>query len=196
MLVAGGDPASLARDAVEQELRQGSPTPQAVRLRRVEVFRQSLPGVVAVCGQVSPNGAEAAFTDFVAVAGTEEGGVRVQELHLADTPGGASRTRAESWLRCTDETRRLDVAAPPPPSPPAARPVQGEAGAVPTGLTVTMRQGGNLRSAPDANSPVIRTLPRGTVARVFGQPRGNWYQIGDTAPWGWMHLSMLEGPPR
>ena len=46
-----------------------------------------------------------------------------------------------------------------------------------------------------ADSPVLRTLPRGTVLQVFRDAPGGWYQVGDTQPRGWMHTSMLVAPP-
>jgi hypothetical protein len=201
--VAGRDPVSLARDAVEMELRRLSHMPDAVRTRHVGVYQQSSPSMVAICGQMSATGSENAFIDFAAVTIMQEPDPpRVQELHIADGPSGAARTRAESWLRCTDETRRIDMKAgaemlPRPQFSPTAAPrIQGESEVMPAGLNVTMRQRGNLRSGPDASSPVIRTIPRGTAAHVFGEPQGGWYQIGDTSPWGWMHSSMLVGPPQ
>jgi hypothetical protein len=30
------------------------------------------------------------------------------------------------------------------------------------------------------------------VLRVFRQATGGWSQVGDTAPWGWVHESMLS----
>jgi len=56
--------------------------------------------------------------------------------------------------------------------------------------SVTMRQNGNLHADP--LGPSVRVIAQGTTLRVFAQAPGGWYQVGDTAPWGWVHESMLE----
>jgi hypothetical protein len=197
---SGRDLASRARSAAEAELRQLSPVPNAVRLRRIGVFRQSARDTIAVCGQVSLTGADSAFADFVAVVITPESGEapRVRELHLAERPGNAARTAAEGFLRCSDESKHLDATtgtdlrsgSPPPMSGPP----RSEAQAAPPDSMVVVRQSGNLRAGPDTGSAVIRVVPRGSVVRIFRTAPGGWYQIGDTAPWGWMHSSLLFGP--
>jgi Bacterial SH3 domain len=203
-LAADHNPAAQALNAVETELRRLSSTPKAVGLRRVSVFQQSAPNTVAICGQVSPTGAESAFVDFAAVVTTQETGgeVRVEELHLADGPSGAAQTMAMTFLRCGNEARRIDMTAdadlpaPPHPSLPVAPRAPTVTHSLPTRSTVTIKQGSNLRAAPNAQSEVLRVIPRGTVAQVFGEATGGWYQIGDTEPWGWVHGSMLGGPPQ
>jgi uncharacterized protein YgiM (DUF1202 family) len=183
------------------ELHHLSQTPSAIRLRRVEVYQQSFPNTVAVCGQVSPTGTDNAFINFAAVVTTTEGeGAQVQELHLADGGTNTARTRAKTWLRCSDETKRLKLRgtgklAEPNSPPTVSTSPSSDPQAAPTNSTVTMRQGGNLRTGPSGSHSAIRTIPRGTAARVFGHAPGGWYQIGDTAPWGWMHGSMLAAQP-
>ncbi len=56
---------------------------------------------------------------------------------------------------------------------------------------VTMQQDGNLHSTPAG--PVVVAVPRGTVIQVFSQTRDGWYQVGGSAPWGWVYKSVLEG---
>lgn len=195
--VAEGDPALLAREAVEAELRRSALLPSVVQLREVVVFRQSMPDTVAVCGEVSGTGSTARFAAFAAVVSLAGGqGARLLELHRADGESGPARTRAESWLRCTDETRRLAPAPRPAAPAPAAMPAPAARATAAEERTVTMRQGGNLRSGPGDTNPVLRTLPRGTTARVFAEGPGGWVQIGDSEPWGWVHVSLLVAPPR
>ncbi|NPD66236.1 hypothetical protein HN018_20460 [Lichenicola cladoniae] len=55
---------------------------------------------------------------------------------------------------------------------------------------VAMRQNANLHAAP--HGPPVRVVPQGTEMHVFAQAPGGWYEVGDTAPWGWVHESMLE----
>jgi hypothetical protein len=55
---------------------------------------------------------------------------------------------------------------------------------------VTVRQNANLHADP--HGPSVRVVQQGTALRVFAQAPGGWYQVGDTAPWGWIHESMLD----
>lgn len=55
---------------------------------------------------------------------------------------------------------------------------------------VAMRQNANLHAAP--HGPPVRVVPRGTEMQVFAEAPGGWYEVGDTAPWGWVHESMLD----
>src|SRR5689334_17659569 len=97
---ADRDAASQARDAVETHLRELSQASRAIRFRDLSVFEQFAPNTIAVCGQVSPTGAENAFIDFAAIVTTETSNdTHVRELHLADGPDSAARTRAEIFLR-------------------------------------------------------------------------------------------------
>jgi hypothetical protein len=197
---AGRDAASQARDAVEMQLRRLPQASGAIRFRELSVFEQFAPNTIAVCGQVSPTGAENAFIDFAAIVTTETGnGTHVRDFHLADSPDNAARTRAETFLRCTNEAMRMGMTAGAdrPPAPQSSLPPPSPDGpALGAGETAVMRQGGNLRAEPNGGSTVIRSVPRGTVVHIFREAPGGWYQIGDTAPWGWMHRTMLNTAPQ
>jgi hypothetical protein len=56
--------------------------------------------------------------------------------------------------------------------------------------TVIMRQNGNIRAAPQGDT--LRVAPRGASFRVFAEAPGGWLEVGDTAPFGWVHSSMVE----
>jgi hypothetical protein len=56
--------------------------------------------------------------------------------------------------------------------------------------TVT-RSGANVRTAPNGAADVVRTVSVGTRLTVFSRASGGWVQVGDTAPWGWVHSSLL-----
>jgi hypothetical protein len=56
-----------------------------------------------------------------------------------------------------------------------------------------MRQNGNLHADP--HGPTVRVVAQGTPMHVFAQAPGGWYQVGDSAPWGWVHESMLDLHP-
>ncbi|MCK8785369.1 SH3 domain-containing protein [Roseomonas sp. NAR14] len=94
------------------------------------------------------------------------------------------------------------AAAPPAPPPGTARPAAPPAAAAPSvapapmppggAQRVTLRQNGNLRSAPVGGSTVLQVVQRGTTLRVFGQAPGGWYQVGGSEPIGWIHGSLLD----
>ncbi|MGI4746004.1 MAG: SH3 domain-containing protein [Janthinobacterium lividum] len=83
-----------------------------------------------------------------------------------------------------------------PQAPPAASaPSLSEQALPPSAETpasgrVAMRQNANLHAAP--HGPPVRVVPQGTEMHVFAQAPGGWYEVGDTAPWGWVHESMLD----
>ena len=52
-----------------------------------------------------------------------------------------------------------------------------------------MRQNANVHAGP--HGPSVRVVPQGTALRIFGAAPGGWYEVGDTAPWGWVHESMF-----
>jgi hypothetical protein len=86
-------------------------------------------------------------------------------------------------------------AAPAPAQPVAAiqgsgpgNPVTSEAGGV-----VQVRSNANLRAAPVGGSEVRGVLPQGSALRVYGRAPGGWVQVGDAAPQGWVHSSLLSG---
>ncbi|HEV7830562.1 MAG TPA: SH3 domain-containing protein, partial [Pseudonocardiaceae bacterium] len=45
---------------------------------------------------------------------------------------------------------------------------------------------------PSADALVLRTIGSGTYVRVFAR-RGGWLQVGDSTPWGWVHVSRTKG---
>jgi hypothetical protein len=48
--------------------------------------------------------------------------------------------------------------------------------------------GANVRADPSADALVLRTIGSGTYVRVFAR-RGGWLKVGDSTPWGWVHVS-------
>ena len=52
-----------------------------------------------------------------------------------------------------------------------------------------MRQNANVHASP--HGPSVRVVPQGTALRIFAAAPGGWYEVGDTAPWGWVHESMF-----
>jgi len=111
---------------------------------------------------------------------------------IPDLPSGAAlATPVPKPAPAVASAPRLTAPAPPAPAPSPAL-LAAVDPAVPAG-NVTIRQNANLHADPHGAS--VRVVSQGTVLRVFAQAPGGWYQVGDTAPWGWVHDSMLERHP-
>jgi len=194
-------------DAVRASLRERAGPAAIARFRDMETYQQVTPGEYAVCGKVSLTGRDADFVYFVSVAGTDaRGAFRIRGSYLVSSGDEARYAYAEITQRCVENGRGQAEAEPPREplrsGPPPAAPSHGpdappEPSTAAGGAqrSVTLRQGANLRGGPGSDHPVLRTLPRGTVMQVFRETPGGWYQVGDTQPWGWMHISMLVAPP-
>ncbi len=52
----------------------------------------------------------------------------------------------------------------------------------------------NMRAAPDNASPVVKTVPQGTVMTGFAR-RDGWVQVGDDIPRGWIYSGLLADAP-
>ena len=61
----------------------------------------------------------------------------------------------------------------------------------PTGARVVMRASAHVRASPAKHGAVERTAPRGAVLNVFAHS-GNWVQVGEDAPWGWVYSNLLN----
>ncbi len=209
------DPAiQRVRDAAEQNIQAKATAPASVRFRGVQVYRQAAADRYAVCGQVNPFADDAnIFVPFVSVVTGQKHGDWTEyqfDQRLGTTTDEASRVYAAIVAYCYEDggpspAPGRSVAATPPlpgtvpePEHGAAPPRDGPAvpaaasATTPTAAsgTVTMRQNGNLRTDP--HGAAVRVIPQGTSLRVFGQAPGGWYQVGDAAPFGWVHESMLD----
>lgn len=71
-----------------------------------------------------------------------------------------------------------------------AAPSQVPAGA--GSVTTTAAHPVNIRSSPGGGGAVVRVVPRASALRVFGEAPGGWLQVGEDAPFGWVHESVLE----
>lgn len=83
----------------------------------------------------------------------------------------------------------------PPASAPASIPISTPAStpAVPTVIErMVVKQNANVRAGPDRAAASLKVVPIGTTVSVF-EKRGGWVRIGDIAPWGWTHSSLLQG---
>ena len=87
-----------------------------------------------------------------------------------------------------------DVPAQPGPTRPVAAPTSrhDEASGVRQIVTTRAAHPVNIRDAPGGGGVVLRTVPRASQLRVFGEAPGGWLQVGDDEPFGWVHGSMLE----
>ncbi|WP_158742848.1 SH3 domain-containing protein [Acidisphaera sp. L21] len=206
-----------ALDAAEQTIQSAAPAPAKVRFRGVQVYAQAAPMHYAVCGQVSPFADDGnIFVPFVSVVTAQQNGQVMQyqfEQRIGTTTSEASRVYAalvtycyenggpaQTGFRTATPTPPLPDAVPDPAASAAAARVTPVAAAgaktpgtvVPTEAsgTATVRQSANVHSDP--KGPTTRTVTQGTSLKIFGQAPGGWYQVGDTAPFGWVHESMLE----
>ncbi len=205
-----------ARDAALQAIAALPGLPKTVQFRGVQAYAQALPNHTAVCGlvsgfaddptifvafvsvatQVSPPDATTPRFTFDAHVGTTttEAG-RVYQALVADCwdRGGPASERPLSLPPLPDNIP--DPHLPPPPDPlAAAAPAAKLPGVVPgqvaAGGSVTVRQSANVHATP--GGPSTRTVQQGQVLHVFATSTGGWYQVGDTAPFGWVHESMLN----
>ena len=203
--------AERALRAVEQNIVATAQAAGQTRFRGMTVFAQAQPGRLAVCGQVTPFADDPnIFVPFVSVVtfGGQPGGPSQDQFELlvgnSTTEAGrvyaaivadcwAGGGRAATPLRSAAPTPPLPDAIPDPAAatqtPPAAGPASQ---AHPAIGAVTVRQSATVHAEP--RGPSVRTVARGTSLHVFGQAPGGWYQVGDSAPWGWVHESMLERP--
>lgn len=207
------DTATRVRAVAEERVRSAARDASALRFRAVEIHKQALPNTYAVCGQATLT-SDTVFLPFVSVVNASNMEV---EQHLARTNIEATRVYVELVGRCFEgggpvaraggapvaqQTPPLpnglpvlDQAAPEPPKTPdllstvaASSPARGTASG-----TLTMRQNGNLRSSPNGGGSVLRVARSGAVLNIYGTAPGGWYQVGESAPEGWVHRS-VAGP--
>lgn len=193
----------VAKRNISRDLRD----PGSAEFRNVRTYRQHDPRERAVCGEVNAKnafGGYAGFRPFVAVVtygGVQPNGDTRFDVRKAFGDGdvGALAVAAMAPQHCREVG--ADQTAP-PVAPPAAAgvatarpqpaPPRAPSGAAATSApeAATMKQAGNVRSAPSGAAPVVRTASAGTALRVFSQS-GAWYEVGDTQPWGFVHASLL-----
>ncbi len=123
---ASTDAAAHARRVAAEKLSAGLRNPAAARFRGVQVYQQADPAVLAVCGQVNPEGREdQAFIPFVSVvtysrrpeAGPPEFDI---EQFVASSTSEATRMYIEMTSRCGENggPRQLGNRKIIPPLPP------------------------------------------------------------------------------
>jgi len=211
----GGD-AQRARAEAEKQIRTAARDPQGLRFRAVETYRQSIPDTYAVCGQATAMGGSV-YVPFVSVVSVKNG--LAVEQHIARNNTEATRVYVELVGRCFEgggpqgRGTGSPMAQLPPPLPnglpildqvpqeaardPSQAPDLLTVSATPAAIangTVQMRQNGNIRSSPNGGGAVLRVARAGAALTVFGTAPGGWYQVGETAPEGWVHRSMASTP--
>ena len=203
------------RNAALQSIAALPGLPKTVQFRGVQAYAQALPNHTAVCGLVSAFADDPTiFVPFVTVANQvsppDATALRFSfDTHVGSTTAEATRVYsalvADCWDRGGPASERplslppLPDNIPDPHLPPVsdqaaaapARPATLSApGQTPAGGTVTVRQSANVHASP--GGPSVRTVQQGASLRVFSTATGGWYQVGDTAPFGWVHESMLN----
>lgn len=187
--------------------------PKTVQFRGVQAYQQAAKNRFAICGLVSAFADDAnIFVPFVTVA-TQTSPPDAKppryefDTHVGTTTTEASRVYAALVANCWAGGGLAPGRAPSlPPLPDnirdphapdlAAAPVSaGKANARVAGQTasdgsVTIRQSANVHATPGGST--IRTAIGGTTLHVFATAPNGWYQVGDTAPFGWVHESMVS----
>lgn len=192
--------------AVRQALAARLRSPDALRLEDVRVWRFGPPDERAVCGTMrSPEiaGGSGRFVVRVLMPRQGDGATGSRQLItvVEDAPG---------LVRAAPEASRRFCREPPAgPAPVAAVPgTEGAAGppagpgpvggsspdpaAGARGRVVTQGPA-NLRAYPGGE--VLGTVARGRTLQVFDRAPGGWAQVGETAPEGWIHSSLLADLP-
>lgn len=210
-----GAPLAAVRSAALQSLATLPNMPKTVQFRGVQVYAQAAPRRTAICGLVSAFADDAnIFVPFVTVATQvsppEAATPRYEFDHrVGTTTTEATRVYGALVANCWDKggpAPERPLALPPlpdnvtdphaPGGAPGGAPGSGpgatpRAGASPAATgTATVRQSANVHAGP--GGPSIRTVAQGTTLHIFSQAGGGWYQVGDTAPFGWVHESMLN----
>ncbi|WP_426955838.1 SH3 domain-containing protein [Muricoccus radiodurans] len=193
-----------------------------LRFRAVQTYRQAVPDTFAVCGQATLSGSAGAYIPFVSVVSSGDGGLQVEQhvarTNIEATrvyaemvarcfdgggpvprPGGPPVAMPPpplpSGLTPVPEPAPADPsqgavtlvsAAAPSPTPAVATPAQRSSG------TLVMRQNGNVRSSPNGGGAVLRVARTGSNLQIFGTAPGGWYQVGESAPEGWVHGSLAS----
>jgi len=110
---------------------------------------------------------------------------------LADPSRHASEDAAAATGQAASPTAggtAATAAAPAPGAAPGQAPGQAQ-GQAPASGDVTTRQDANLHASP--KGPTVQVVTQGTRFHVFATAPGGWYQVGNDAPLGWIHESML-----
>jgi hypothetical protein len=205
---------SRVKTTAEERLRDIARDPEALRFRAVETYRQAMSDTYAVCGQATVMGGTV-FIPFVSVVNAAEGEMKIEQ-HVGRTNIEATRVYVEMVGRCFDgggPVMRaggtavaqptpplpmglpiLDQVAPEPPRQPEMVTAAASAGGEPSGRTLVMRQNGNVRASPGGGGEVLRVARTGAVLNIFGTAPGGWYRVGETAPEGWVHGSLVSAP--
>lgn len=200
-----------ARRAAEEQVRARLRMTGEMTLRAVQVWRQQLPDMLAVCGQVNPTGgATDPFVPWVAVVAVKEGQPTRTELALGASNAEATRVFIEMLDHCFEgggpaTTRPAAPRALPPLPLEAALPRPGTSAIasppVPTSVPasppppvvivpqaqVTATAGRAVTTT--ATHPVnIRAQPGGGGAVVRIVPRASTLRVFGEAPGGWLEV--------
>lgn len=100
----------------------------------------------------------------------------VEKLGSADDTGHAAMVEPTSVPPRVSAADLMDIGSEPP------RMIRGK------GVVLL---GANVRANPNADASVLRIIGVGTYVRVFAR-HGEWLQVGDSKPWGWVHASRTQ----
>jgi hypothetical protein len=203
-----------AAAAAQEAVSSGIHAPGEARFRAVQTWRQAMPRIFAVCGQVNPKGnAVEAFVPFVAVVefggGNDPSPIRIEQ-HAATTSAEATRVYGEMVSRCLEDggPRPLGphhtITEPLPPMPselpraeqavnpsPVARAPAVIVPAAPVATAAAVQTLPGRMAVPRQNVN-MHTEPHGPVLRVV--PKGAELRIFAQAAGGWYQVGDGEQP--
>nr|WP_314075376.1 SH3 domain-containing protein [uncultured Roseococcus sp.] len=204
-LVACREERGSAAEAREKAAREASAAAvlerlqvAGVRQRGVQVFPQALADTLAVCGRAQASTAAGSpFLPYVAIVSFEGATPSLTDFVLGASGREASRAFAQMINRCYEGG---GPATRPTPAPELGDDVVAQAQAPAEtprgrGTVIVARSGAYLRNGTRGGA-VIRSLPPSSTLQVVGEAPGGWYQVGQGgSPVGWVHSSVLQGPP-
>lgn len=200
---------SLEESAARQALAARLRNPDALRFDEIRVWRFGPADERAVCGTMrTPEiaGGSARFVVRVLQprGGDAAAGSRQWQTVVEDAPWLVRPTPEAARRFCREPEPEPQAAPPaaqaagvPTAAMPVAPPRQADASPPPpadgTRGRVTTHSPANLRAAPGGE--VLGSIPRGRSLVVFERTAGGWVRVGESAPEGWIHSSLLTDAP-
>jgi len=204
------------RKAAENSVRLSASSPDAVRLRGVQVWPQAVKNQFAVCGQANVFGPSSnTYVLFVVVVtqndpGDDPSRTFKTEARVGSTVTEATKVYVDTLARCYESGGPQNImrgtAAPVPPMPSDTKTVLSGPTPTATGAPAAPAPGAQPqpsataqaapKSTPASGTAVmrqngnIRIAPQGETIRV--EPQGKELRVFGEAPGGWLQIGDTE----